>query len=172
VISRIKALLAGLEPKQPEQHDDQLVFAVTMLLAEAARMDQRVDLAERQVIELRLAQRFGLTAEAARAQLDRALASAETGNRFFAFTQQVKNGTTPEERVKLIEMLWEVVYADGRLDAYEDNLMRRVAGLLDLSDTENGAARKRVLARSRAATADRQGSGSIGPVPGIRATDH
>ncbi|MGH6883480.1 MAG: TerB family tellurite resistance protein [Hypericibacter sp.] len=171
MISRIKALLAGLDPKQPEHHDD-LVVAVTMLLAEAARMDQRVDPAERQVIELRLAQRFGLTAEAAAAHLDRALASAETGNRFFAFTQQVKNGMTPEERVKLVEMLWEVVYADGRLDPYEDNLMRRVAGLLDLSDTENGAARKRVLARTSAAQAEKQGSGLIGSGRGVLATDH
>jgi len=148
VINRIKALLAGLEHRQPAQHEDDLVVAVTMLLAEAARMDQRVDPAERQVIELRLVQRFGLTPETARLHLDQALASAETGNHFFAFTQQVKNGMTPEERVKLVEILWEVVYADGRLDPYEDNLMRRIAGLLDLSDTENGAARKRVLARA------------------------
>jgi uncharacterized tellurite resistance protein B-like protein len=171
VISRIKALLAGLSPEQPAQHDD-LVVAVTMLLAEAARMDQRVDPAERQVIELRLAQRFGLTAEAAAAYLDRALASAETENRFFAFTQEVKNGTTPEERVKLVEMLWEVIYADGRLDPYEDNLMRRVAGLLDLSDAENGAARKRVLARSSAAKTEKEGSGPIKPNRGVLATEH
>ncbi|QEX24925.1 hypothetical protein FRZ61_48670 [Hypericibacter adhaerens] len=167
VISRIKALLAGLDPKQPSPQDEDLVFAVTMLLAEAARMDQRVDPAERQVIERRLGQRFGLTAEAARAELDRALASAETGNRFFAFTQQVKNGTTPEERVKLIEMLWEVIYADGRLDPYEDNLMRRLAGLFDLSDAENGAARKRVLARLQ--DEGRKGPGSP---RGVLATDH
>jgi uncharacterized tellurite resistance protein B-like protein len=171
VISRIKALLAGLDPKQPAQHDD-LVVAVTMLLAEAARMDQQVDKAERQVIESRLAQRFGLTAEAAAAHLDQALASAESGNRFFAFTQQVKNGMTHAEQLKLVEMLWEVIYADGHLDPYEDNLMRRIAGLLELSDAENGAARKRVLARRPSAKTEKEGSGPMKPNRGGLATEH
>jgi uncharacterized tellurite resistance protein B-like protein len=47
----------------------------------------------------------------------------------------------------MIEMLWEVVYADGRLDDYEANLMRRIAGLIYVSDGESGSARKRVLDR-------------------------
>ena len=49
--------------------------------------------------------------------------------------------------VMLMEMLWEVVYADGELHDYEANLLRRTAGLLHVSDQESGAARKRVLAR-------------------------
>jgi len=49
--------------------------------------------------------------------------------------------------VMLVEMLWDVVYADGELHDYEANLMRRVAGLLHVSDQESGAARKRVLGR-------------------------
>ena len=52
-----------------------------------------------------------------------------------------------QKRVMLVEMLWDVVYADGVLHDYEANLMRRVAGLLHVSDQESGAARKRVLGR-------------------------
>jgi len=44
-------------------------------------------------------------------------------------------------------MLWEVVYADGHLDDYESNLLRRVAGLIHVSDRERGDARRRVLDR-------------------------
>jgi uncharacterized tellurite resistance protein B-like protein len=47
----------------------------------------------------------------------------------------------------MIEMLWEVVYADGELHSYEANLMRRLGGLLYVSERDRGAARKRVLAR-------------------------
>ena len=47
----------------------------------------------------------------------------------------------------MIEMLWEVVYADGTLDDFESNMMRRVAGLLYVNDRESGEARKRVQAR-------------------------
>ena len=51
------------------------------------------------------------------------------------------------DRLAVMEMLWEVVYADGRLHAYEANLIRRVGGLLHITDRERGEARKRVLAR-------------------------
>ena len=54
-----------------------------------------------------------------------------------------------EERIELIEMIWEVVYADGELHDYEANLLRRLGGLLYVSDRERGDARKRVLARLR-----------------------
>jgi uncharacterized tellurite resistance protein B-like protein len=44
-------------------------------------------------------------------------------------------------------MLWQVVYADGRLDDYEANLMRRISGLIHVPDRDSGEARKRALAR-------------------------
>ena len=47
----------------------------------------------------------------------------------------------------MMEMLWAVVYADGELDDFESNMMRRVAGLLYVDDRASGEARKRVLAR-------------------------
>ena len=50
-------------------------------------------------------------------------------------------------RDKLIELLWEVVYSDGSLHAYESNLLRRIGGLIYVSDRDRGDARKRVLQR-------------------------
>ena len=47
----------------------------------------------------------------------------------------------------MIEMIWEVVYADGELHDYEDSLLRRIAGLIYVSDRDRGAARKRALER-------------------------
>jgi uncharacterized tellurite resistance protein B-like protein len=61
---------------------------------------------------------------------------------------------TPQQRSHLIEMLWEVAYADGVLDPQEDALLRRVAGLIYVSDADRVAARQRVLQR----LADNQGS--------------
>ena len=52
-----------------------------------------------------------------------------------------------EERIGVIEMLWEVAYADGELHDYEASLLRRVAGLLYVSDRANGEARLRVMAK-------------------------
>jgi uncharacterized tellurite resistance protein B-like protein len=47
----------------------------------------------------------------------------------------------------MIEMLWEVAFSDGREDAFEKNLIQRVAGLIFVSDKDRGLARKRVMAR-------------------------
>ena len=47
----------------------------------------------------------------------------------------------------MIEMLWQVAFADGNVDMYESNLIRRVAGLIFVSDVERGRAKKRVQAR-------------------------
>ena len=63
------------------------------------------------------------------------------------FTRAIKDALPPEERIGVLEMLWEVVYADGRLHDYEASLLRRVAGLLYVSDRDSGEARLRVLAR-------------------------
>ena len=59
----------------------------------------------------------------------------------------VKAAFSQEERIELMEMLWEVVYADGELHHYEANLMRRLAGLLQVSDRDAGSARKRARKR-------------------------
>ena len=65
----------------------------------------------------------------------------------FGFTRIINERLSPAKRVELFEMLWEVAYADGVLDALEDALLRRLGGLIDVSDHERGAARLRVLAR-------------------------
>jgi uncharacterized tellurite resistance protein B-like protein len=64
-----------------------------------------------------------------------------------SFTRTIKDGYSPEDRVEIIEMLWEVAYADGVLHDYEANLLRRVGGLIYVSDQDRGDARKRVLTR-------------------------
>jgi len=71
------------------------------------------------------------------------------------FTSALVKQLGHEERVELVEMLWEVVYADGELHPFEANLLRRVAGLLYVTDQESGAARARALDRMNAGTENR-----------------
>ena len=65
----------------------------------------------------------------------------------FHFTRIINQRLAFEERVELIEMLWEVAYADRVLDEYEDSLLRRVGGLIYVPDRERATARQRVLKR-------------------------
>jgi uncharacterized tellurite resistance protein B-like protein len=128
------------------QHNDAQVAAAA-LMVEAARLDGRFSHVERDRIRALLVDRFQLSPWLAVELLARAERTATESVAWQGFTQAIKDGLAPEERIGVIEMLWEVVYADGQLHDYEASLLRRVTGLLYVSDRESGEARKRVLAR-------------------------
>jgi uncharacterized tellurite resistance protein B-like protein len=126
---------------------DQLQLAAAALLAEAARLDGPTGPRERAAIVRLLRERFDLAESEAVELCALAERSAAQSSQYFGFVHLINQRFGPEQRIELVEMLWEVIYADGRLDDLEANLMRRMAGLLYISDQECGAARKRVLAR-------------------------
>lgn len=143
VFKQLMNFLKAPEAKRPGD----LRVAVAMLLIEAAHRDDTFDAAERAVIARLLTEKFALSAEEC-AQL---LASAEAAIagmvQLHPYTHAISGQMAPEERIHLIEMLWEVVYADGVLDPQEDALIRRVAGLIYVTDRDRMLARQRVLAR-------------------------
>jgi uncharacterized tellurite resistance protein B-like protein len=89
--------------------------------------------------------RFDLSEAEAQTLLETARAQVDKASQLFGFTRVVNDRFTSEQRIELMEMLWQVAYADGRLDDYEANLMRRISGLIHVSDRESGQARKRAL---------------------------
>jgi uncharacterized tellurite resistance protein B-like protein len=140
---------------QPEAADrssgphrfDELQLAAAALMVEAATMDSNFNAEERARVNRLVQDRFALSAEEAGDLVGEAEQMAAASVEWHGFTRAIKNGFDHAERIQLIEMLWEVVYADGELHDYEASLLRRVSGLLYVSDRESGEARKRVLAR-------------------------
>lgn len=130
-------------PSRFEQHQ----IAAAALLVEAARLDGRFDQTERNHLEAVLRDRFNLPAADVAALIGIAEQTAADSVEWQSFTRTVKDAFDYEGRVAVIEMLWEIAYADGTLHDYEASLLRRVAGLIYVSDRESGEARKRVLAR-------------------------
>jgi uncharacterized tellurite resistance protein B-like protein len=104
-------------------------------------------MAERQTIERLLAARFALAPDAVQRLLAAAERRAEDSSQLYPFIRLAVERLDEQGRIRLIEMMWEVAYADGVLDPDEDALLRRVAGLLYVSDQDRGEARKRVLRR-------------------------
>jgi uncharacterized tellurite resistance protein B-like protein len=147
MLDRIKAILQDRPVAEQADGFDQLQVAVAVLLVEAARMDNEFDADERTAIAELLARRFDLDAEAARRLVERAESKAEETVELYTFTRTVKDAFEHEDRVEFMQMLWEVAYADGVLHDHEANLMRRVTGLLHVTDRESGEARKRALRR-------------------------
>jgi uncharacterized tellurite resistance protein B-like protein len=121
--------------------------AAAALMVEAARLDGTFGDGERQLIKRLLEERFHLPPALAAALLEQAERSASQSVAWQGFTRAIKDALPPEQRGMILEMLWEVAYADGELHDYEASLLRRVAGLLYVSDRESGEARQRVLAR-------------------------
>ena len=110
-------------------------------------MDENFEASERQRIEWLLAQRFELETGEAETLIEQAAERVKASSQLFGFTRTVNEHFDHDQRVGLVEMLWQVVYADGSLDDYEANLLRRISGLIHVSDRESGEARKRALAQ-------------------------
>lgn len=148
MLDRIKALFApdGVAPPSPQRDD--VAFAAAALLVIAAEQDGLLCGAERDRIASLLAARFGLAAEEVAELVAEAESRVADAAQILPFTRAIKDRFTPEQRVEMVEMLWEVVYADGVLSDHEATLMRRVGGLIYVSDQERGAARQRALRRS------------------------
>jgi len=150
MIDAIRAWLSGAPVDGGERiarRQDELQIALAALLVEAAHSDDHFDPAERSIIARLLERRFGLSAANARALLAAGEAAASESAELFRFTRIVNERLSPDQRVELIEMLWEVAYADRVLDQYEDSLLRRIGGLIYVPDRDRGMARQRVLAR-------------------------
>jgi uncharacterized tellurite resistance protein B-like protein len=146
MLERLKSLFsAGLDPATVP--DRRVQVACAALMAEAALLDGTYDPdEERRIVEL-LARHFGLAADEAATLAAVGRQQAGEATQLLGFTRTLKDALSPAERVRVIEMLWEVAYADGVLHDYEANLVRRVSGLLFVPDHEAGDARKRAMAR-------------------------
>ena len=140
--NRLSSLLTEAPAKVAAGPTD-LQLAVGALLVVASTRDDVFDAAEEIAIERILRERFDLSEEQTKMLLAAATGKAAASLELFGFVRRIMQEMDEAERVKVIEMLWEVAYADGVLDAHEDSLIRRVAGLIYVSDRERAAARRR-----------------------------
>lgn len=145
MLGLLKTLLAG--GSAAGSGDGTLRLAVATLMVEAATLDGSFDASERRRLLDLLVRRFALDPLQAERLLAEAQAAQAQAVGLEGMTRTIKNALDHDQRVEVLEMLWEVVYADGRLHDYEANLLRRLAGLVYVSDQDSGAARKRVVAR-------------------------
>ena len=124
-----------------------MALAATALLVETAVMDETFDDAERATIMRLIGARFALDPAAARALVEEAEQAVDASIQLFGFTKSINDHFSPEQRVELMEMLWEVAYADGIVHDFEENLLRRIAGLIYVTDRDRGLARNKVRER-------------------------
>ena len=115
------------------------------LMIEAANTDGTVDQDEVNKIYSVLNHSFGEDSNEIKISLDNAIKNRNNSKSLHFYTSKINKEFSIEKKILLIETLWEIVLADGEVHDYESSLIRRLAGLLYVSDIAAGNAKKKVL---------------------------
>jgi uncharacterized tellurite resistance protein B-like protein len=128
-----------------ELEDHDLRLASAALLAHTVTVDGEAKESETAVLRQLLTERFDLSPEELRELITAAERKEREAIDLYGFTSVIKSRTSLDERLKIIEMMWRLVFADGEVDAFEDNLVWRAAELLGVETRDRMALKKRVL---------------------------
>jgi uncharacterized tellurite resistance protein B-like protein len=118
-----------------------LQLATAVLLVEVMRADPQLGADERAAVVAALQRKFALAPDELERLVELAHDTARGSNDFYAFTTVLNDGFSHEQKVRMVEYMWEVAYADGHLDAHENHLISKVAGLLHVTHGEYIAAK-------------------------------
>ena len=125
-----------------------LHLATAALLLEMMRMDSAVTAAETAAVAGALQTRFGLDAAQVGALMALAAEEAQQATDYFQFTSLINKHFSREQKIEVVENLWQVAFADGQLDAHEQHFMRKIADLLYISQSDYVAAKQRAREKS------------------------
>ena len=122
--------------KNTDNHSEDLVL-ITALLVHAAKMDENYTIDEKKIIEKALSQLTKKKIDEISQIIILAEKKESEANHILNFTKEIKKKDI-NFRKEIIDILWKIVLSDGKSDMYESNLIRRVCGLLYISDKESG----------------------------------
>ena len=127
-------------PKKENSNNNILVIA---LLIHAAKIDENYTEIEKKIIIKAIIQLYNTSFNESEKLLKLAEKKEEESNQIVEFTREIKKYPI-EFRLKIIEIIWKIVYSDDTSDNYESNLIRRICGLLYISDKDNGIIKTKV----------------------------
>ena len=116
---------------------------IIALLIHAAKIDENYTENEKKIIKNVIVDLNEINSSQAGELLKLAEEKERESNQIIEFTKEIKKYSM-KFRLKIIEILWKIVYSDGSSDSYESNLIRRVCGLLYISDIDNGTIKLKV----------------------------
>ena len=116
---------------------------VAALLIHAAKIDENYTEIEKKIIKKAIIYLNKIEPDEAEKILEFAEKKEKESNQIVEFTREIKKYSM-EFRLKIIEIIWKIVYSDGKNDSYESNLIRRICGLLYVSDKDNGIIKMKI----------------------------
>ncbi len=105
-------------------------LATAALLVEVARLDRDIDASERAALLRAVREKFGLGAGEAEALMGLAEEQARAATDYYQFTSLINRHFSQAQRQQVVELMWQVAYADAELSAHEQHVVRKVADLL------------------------------------------
>ena len=131
-----------LKKKENESPNNKNVLIIALLI-HAAKIDENYTENEKKIIKKVIMDLNKISSNQADELLKLAEKKEEESNQIIEFTKEIKKYSM-EFKLKIVEIIWKIVYSDGTSDDYESNLIRRICGLLYVSDKDNGIIKTKV----------------------------
>lgn len=126
----------GPAEETPQERGHALKLATAVLLVEVMRADPASHADERQVVLARLREKFALADDELARLVELAEQAGRNASDYHQFTARINDRLTHPEKIRVVEHMWQVAYADGHLDAHENHLISKIAALLHVTHGE------------------------------------
>lgn len=153
-ILKLKSILQNRASPVPELQEpddsERIQVATCVILLEVAKSDYEFSSIEKATLEAILKKEFQISSEAAEELMEVAARKRDESVDLWEFTNLINRNYTKEEKKQIVEKTWRVIYADNKLDSYEDHFVHKLAKLLRLDHSDLIEAKLKVKYESKA----------------------
>ena len=146
MFSKLKSIFDKKIEEENEQFDT-VQIAISTLMIQTAVYDGVFDEQEKSEILELIKKYFNFNEDQKLSLFKIAMKVNDDSNDMQQFTRVLNDHLSEEEKLKIIEMLWKIIISDGRIDDYENALIRKISGLLYISDRDVGQIKKQLIAQ-------------------------
>lgn len=155
MLSALKELFdtfASPAGESPQQLEEALKLATAVLLVDVVRADAAADAAERNMLRKILHAKFAMEDADLNPLIELAERTSKTASDYYQFTSRINDTCTHPEKIQLVEEMWQIAYADSRVDSNENSLIGKLAELLHVTQGEYIGAKMRAKEAAGLAT--------------------
>ena len=131
-----KKIFQNEESEEPTIDDKTSIKACVALLLETSMADEILDESELMALKNTLQKDFQINEDEIDELIDLAKGNVEDSTSLYEFTRDINDNFDAAERVKLIESMWKIAYADGNIDKYEEHIIRKVSNLIYVAHSD------------------------------------
>ena len=148
MLNLLKNIL-NTQSSQENKNNNKNLELLCGLMIEAAYTDGQIDESELNKIKLSLVNIFAEDPQEVKTVIEKTEKNKNNSKSLHYYTSYINKNFDYDKKLLLIEALWEIVLSDGEVHDFESNLIRRLAGLLYISDVDSGNAKKRALDKNQ-----------------------